>query len=336
MVTAKDIAAELGVAVSTVGRALADDSRISIETKERVRKAAGKLGYVGNTPARVMRGASSRLVGLIVPDIMNDFYATIAQELSRHCDAHGYQIALSMNNDEAESELKRVRELIASRVAGIVIVPTATPKAETRRLLSGVQHVQLLRRVASLKSDWFGIEDETALFDATRYVIGQGHRLIAYVGGIEALPTGRDRLAGFQNAHRAANEAPRKSFLSLGPPTTRFGYDATIALMRRRLPPTAIVFGSVQATLGGVQALEATGLTMPNDVSIMGFGDPVWFQWSGPGLTTMRLPMQELAQMCSLRFLERLERRRAGNAREALLTEARPATLVERGSIRRM
>ena len=231
MVTTKEIAAALGVAVSTVGRALADDPRISEATKERVRKAASKLGYVGNSPARIMRGASSRLVGLIVPNILNDFYATIAQELSQSCDIADYQLALSINGDDGETELKRLRELVASRVAGIVIVPTPTPLPETLKLLATVPHVQLLRRVRSLTSDWFGIQDCAALRDATHYLIACGHRRIAYVGGLEAISTGRDRLAGFRDAHRAAGLTTTASLIKLGFPTADFGCQATARLI---------------------------------------------------------------------------------------------------------
>ena len=333
MVTTKEIAATLGVAVSTVGRALADDPRISEATKERVRKAASKLGYVGNVPARVMRGASSRLVGLIVPNILNDFYATIAQELSQSCDFADYQLALSISGDDGETELKRLRELIASRVAGIVIVPTPNPRPETLKLLSNIPHVQLLRRVDSLSSDWFGIQDAAAVRDATQYLIACGHQRIAYVGGLETISTGRDRLAGYRDAHRGARLAVRASCVKLGLPTAEFGCHATAALLKRAKPPTAIAYGSIQATLGGMQAIDQASIRVPQDVSIMGFGDPVWFQWWRSGLSTMSLPIGDLAHACATRFLERLELRGSAHLTGAPYEDKRAATLVVRGSV---
>ena len=83
MITTRDIAERLGISVSTVGRALADDRRISDATKLRVRRAAAELGYVGNHAARMMRGVPSKVVGLVIPDIRNSFYSTIAHELSK-------------------------------------------------------------------------------------------------------------------------------------------------------------------------------------------------------------------------------------------------------------
>ena len=100
MVTIKDIAATLNISASTVGRALADDSRISDETKRKVQRAAEQAGYVENRAARMMRGVSSNLVGLIVPDIRNSFYSTIAHSLSQCLMAADYQLALCETADD--------------------------------------------------------------------------------------------------------------------------------------------------------------------------------------------------------------------------------------------
>src|SRR5258705_8134014 len=98
-ITARDVAKELGVSISTVGRAMADDPRISVATKARVREATSRLRYVQSMSARVMRGASSKLVALVVPNISNDFYSTIAQSLSTCCQRQGYRLVLSITGD---------------------------------------------------------------------------------------------------------------------------------------------------------------------------------------------------------------------------------------------
>src|SRR5919106_3052704 len=115
MVTTRDIAERLQLSVSTVGRALADDARISEQTKLRVRQAATEMGYVGNLAARMMRGASSNVVGLVIPDIRNSFYVTIAHELSAIMAGEGYQLMLAGTNDDRLIERRHLRELSASR-----------------------------------------------------------------------------------------------------------------------------------------------------------------------------------------------------------------------------
>jgi LacI family transcriptional regulator len=124
VITARDIAERLELSVSTVGRALADDRRISDETKLRVRQAAAEMGYVANRAARMMRGASSNVVGLAIPDIRNSFYSTVAHELSKDLGAQGIQLILAETDDQRMIELRHLREMSASRAAGLIIVPS--------------------------------------------------------------------------------------------------------------------------------------------------------------------------------------------------------------------
>ena len=136
LVNARAIAERVGVSISTVGRAISDHPRISEATKQRVRAAATELGYVGNQPARIMRGRSSRLIGLILPDIRNDLYAEIAQALTDCFDRQGHRLVLSIAGDDREAEYRHVRDLMAARVAKIIIVPTAIRRNQTVSLLA--------------------------------------------------------------------------------------------------------------------------------------------------------------------------------------------------------
>jgi LacI family transcriptional regulator len=328
-ITARHVAEALGIAVSTVGRALADDPRISAETKARVRQASSRLGYVGSTPARVMRGGSSNLVGLVVPDLQNDFYATIAQALSRCCDAEGYHLALSIADDDRDIEVRHVKELVSAKVAGIVIVPTATPRRETVAMLANVPHVQLLRRVDSLSSDWFGINDEDCLREGTRHLVGLGHKRIAYIGGREILPTSAARLRGFRRAHVTAGLEIDRSLELLGSTTFEFGVSATKQLLASPEPPTAIITGAVQITTGLMDTLGAELGLVPKRISVVGFGDPPWSKWWNGGMTSLRMPVQELATSCGLWFLHRLKSKDApGDPHTSIC----PATLVVRAT----
>ena len=306
LITARDIAAEVGVAISTVGRALADDPRISARTKALVRKAAEQVGYAGNTPARVMRGGASNLVGLILPDVRNDFYSEIAQALSETCDRAGHRLVLAITGDDRDVEARHIRELTSARASGVIIVPTASPRRESIKMLRGLPHVQLLRHLSAIGNIWFGINDEPALLEATQHLIALGHRRIAYLGGEESHSTGAARLRGFRRACVALGNSRELVTESLGPTTAAFGAFATERLLGLPKPPTAIVTGSVHITLGLIEAVERLGVEVPERVSVIGFGDPVWFQWWHGGLTTIRPPVQELATTCGLWFLHNL------------------------------
>jgi len=308
LITTRDIAERLQLSVSTVGRALADDERISEQTKLRVRQAATEMGYVGNRAARMMRGASSKVVGLVIPDISNSFYATIAHELSKIIEAHGFQLMLAETNDDRTVELRHLRELAASRVAGVAIVPTARPHGDSARLLRGIPHVQLLRKHSSLGSQWFGLDDHRALREATAHLVDLGHVRIGYVGGPDELPTGQQRLEGFRQALRDGGALRRAAGLvELGPPSSvEHGREAIGRLMGVSPVPTAVVLGSVQHTVGVLDGLFRMGVKVPKELSVVGFGDEPGFSWWGPGLSTINLPIKDMAASCGLWFIRRL------------------------------
>lgn len=330
MITTRDIAERLGISVSTVGRALADDSRISEETKFKVRQAASEMGYVANRAARMMRGASSNVVALVIPDIRNSFYSTIAHELSKNMEAQGYQLMLSETDDDRMVELRHLRELSANRVAGVIIVPTARPHSETIKLLTAVPHLQLLRRHPSLGSQWFGVDDHEALRQATAHLVAQGHSDLAYLGGPVELPTGAERLRGFRSGLREGGLPDDAGRTELGPPSSvEYGREAVRRLLAGPSKPTALVLGSIQLTLGVLEELTEQGVKVPKELSVVGFGDEPGFSWWGPGLTTVGLPIQEMATGCALWLMRRLKTKPAN---DRPYTSVSPGALVVRGS----
>ncbi|MCZ4588175.1 LacI family DNA-binding transcriptional regulator (plasmid) [Rhodococcus pseudokoreensis] len=330
MITTRDIAERLQLSVSTVGRALSDDDRISEPTKVRVRQAAAEMGYVGNRAARMMRGASSNVVGLVIPDIRNSFYSTIAHELSKNIEAQGFQLMLSETDDDRMVELRHLRELSTSRVAGVIIVPTARPRSESVKLLRTIPHVQLLRKHSSLGSQWFGVDDFEALRQATAHLVDQGHTRIGYVGGPAELPTGAERLKGFRSALADGGLPDEAAQIELGRPSSiEEGRRAVQRLLEGPSVPTAIVLGSVQLTLGVLGELSRMGVKVPEDLSVVGFGDEPGFSWWGPGLTTMSLPIQEMATGCGLWLMRRLTTNPNDDSAYASVS---PGSLILRGS----
>jgi len=338
MTTARDIAERLNLSVSTVGRALADDRRISAETKLRVNQVAEELGYVVNRAARMMRGARSPVVGLVVPDVRNSFYSTVAHALTETMGARDHQVMLCETGDDRHSELRQVRDLAAAQVSGVVIVPTAKPLPEVGRLLSPLPHVQFLRKVPSLGPHWFGIDDRRVIEQATEHLLALGHRRIGYIGGAVELPTATARLAGFRSAMNAAKVPAEDQLTELGPPASaEFGASALARLLDGAEPPTAVISGSVQVTRGFLEHAHRARLDVPGSLSMVGFGDEVGFSWWGPGLTTISLPMHDLATSCGAWLMRRIDSSVSGNGTsgdqvEAPYSSVSPGVLVERGS----
>ncbi|QDC08607.1 LacI family transcriptional regulator [Oceanicola sp. D3] len=327
MVTIKDIASKLDISPSTVGRALADDGRISEATKRRVRLEAERLGYVSNRAAQMMRGASSNLVGLIVPDISNSFFSATARSLSQCLMAADYQLALCETDDDPKLEKRHIYELTSANVAAIIIVPTANPRAESVNYLRKTPHIQILRDHPEFGPQFFGIDDRLATYRAAMHLYELGHRRVAYVGGPSDLLTGAGRLAGYRDA---ARETGNEQLELLGSPASfEFGREAMRELLEMPDRPTGLVLGAILHTEGVLDQLIGSRLKVPQDMSIIGFGDEPGFRWWGPGLTTMRMPIAELATACGLWLVHQL--RQPGGFKDGYRSISQPE-LALRGS----
>ncbi len=326
-VTIKDIAERLGISHATVSRALADHPHTSEATKARVQAVAAELGYIPHSAARVMRGVPSSLVGLIIPDIQNDFYATVAKALAESCNEAGFQLVLAITEDDPVTEVQHVRELAEARAAGVVIVPSRGIRRETAALLKALPVVQLIRRSPALATDWLGIDDGAGIAAAARHLLDLGHRRIAYVGGHKELSTGAARATGFRTALGERSKAT--PVIEVGPPRAAFGREAMVHILGTKRRPTAVVSGGARTTIGILEAIEAEGLSVPADLSLVGFGDPPWFRWWRSGITTLGLPVRDIAFAAGALLVRRI--------REAVPPDpptraTYPAMLLTRGS----
>jgi LacI family transcriptional regulator len=279
-VTIKDIARELGISPSTVTRALAGSSRIKAETVRRVRQKADAMGYVADSTARAMQSGTNALVGLLVPDIQNQFYATMARTVAKNCHRHGYQLVLSVTEDDPQVEEHHVRALVGARCAGVLIVPAAEITSISCRMLFDIPTVQLIRSSEDLSADGIGIDDRKAIYTATSYLLDLGHRRIGFLCGRSLLDT-----------------APR----------TEHGREGALRLLSMRPCPTAILAGGAALTEGLLDAVNEQTDGALSNLSLLGFGDSAALRWwQGGGLTTLDLPISEMADAACARLFDRI------------------------------
>jgi DNA-binding LacI/PurR family transcriptional regulator len=304
--TILDIARQLGLSHATVSRALSDHPHVSDRTKARVHAAADSMHYIPNASARTMRGAPNPLVGLVIPDVQNDFYATVARIVADTLAAQSYRMVLAVTEDDPEREARDLRALAEARVAGVIVTLTAAPRPATLALLKSLRTVQLVRTHRRLNTDAVALDDRAGISLAAEHLLSQGHRRIAYIGGLADLSTGEQRLAGFLDACRDHAITPPSRLIELGAPRPEFARDATARLMALKVRPTALVLGSSELTLGSLQSLQAARIRCPHDVSVVGYGDPPWFALAQHGITTVRLPVNEVALTAASLLLQRL------------------------------
>ncbi len=295
--------------------------------------AALQSGYVVSRAAQIMRGASSRLVGLILPDLGNSQYSIGAHALSKCLEAEGFQLVLSETDDDPATELRHLRELCSAGVAGIVIIPSPKPLPESARLLKSTPHVQLIRRHPSLGDQWFCFDNTRALQDATEHLIELGHRRIAYIGPSSTLHTGKERLQGFRLAQEKSTI--EEELIVCGPGTSPdFGRQALRQLLALRHPPTGVVLGSLQITRGFLDEVVESGIQIPDQLSVVGFSDEPGFRWWGAGLSTIAVPNAEITTSCGLWLIHQMKRKVAvADSHYGTTTQGK---LIVRGSTRHL
>ena len=294
--TIVDIANRTGVAPSTVSRVFSGHPGISEKTRAKVLEMAEELGYVRNMYASFMRKPKSLVVGLIIPDVKNDFYSTMATVLAGFCRDHSFQMILCSTDDYQLSEEKQTKALVEARIAGIIIAPSVNPSKNTIKYLRSVPTVQVHRHIPEIGGQLVRMEESTGTRMATEHLLSLGHRRIAYVGTRGDLSTGADRLKGFYAAYAAAGLEPDTSLVALCPPRAREGKDAVCRMLSFPQPPSALILGSTEISASSLQALAEKGLNIPRDISIIGYGDNLWNELLVPPLTAIRLPIEDVAQ----------------------------------------
>ena len=327
-VTIRDLAKELGLTHATVSRALNDHPQTNAGTKVRVRALAAARGYVPNAAARSMRHQTSSLFGLVVPDIENPFYGTVAKAMAKALSAAGMQLMLAISEDDPAVEHREVLALRSARVAGIAVTLTAHPLPATLSLLKAVRAVQLIRYVRGGPRPCVLMNDAQGVKEALLHLLDLGHRDIAYIGAVLDLSTGAARFQGYQSALAQRRIRVRETLVKFGPPKPAFGRDALLGLMNLPKPPTAVFMASPQLTLGALVAANEMKIRLPEGISLVSYGDAEWFLATQPAVTAMRLPIEDTAQAAT-NFLTAASRPESNGVRDSIVFDPE---LVLRGT----
>ncbi|HET6502436.1 MAG TPA: LacI family DNA-binding transcriptional regulator [Amycolatopsis sp.] len=312
MTTLKDVAKHTGLGLGTVSRALSGHPNVRPETRKRVEEAARQLGYQSNGLARALRRNRSNLIGLIIPDLENEFYTTAASVVQGLLAEEGFRLVVSCSNNSPEVDLELLRSLVENRVDGIVHVPCTSEGADQVRLANPrIPIVEYARRSQARGVDSVIGDDERGAAEVVRHLVDLGHRRIAMIAGPAGLSTTADRVRGFQDAC-AKYKLPKRGCPVLYGSSygAHWGETATLEILTRHPDVTAIFASGSRAGLGTLKALHATGLSAPADMSVAGFLRPAWLDVSNPPLTSYALPLEQMSTMTAGLLLDRIQGRR--------------------------
>jgi DNA-binding LacI/PurR family transcriptional regulator len=292
-VTIKSIAESLGISHMTVSRALSDNPAVRPATRAAVQAQAEAMGYVPSVAARAMRGETWPILGLVLPNLLNEFYARMADALAREGAAAGLHVAIDLTNDDGAREDRALARLAALNPRAVLRVPApgATPRAGGEMTV-----IDFIRRGADGAAPALLVDDGAALAEAVDLLVAEGHRRIAYIGADLALSSGAER-------HRAVAAALARHGLALDPDITHlgrpgfdFGAAAARAITAARPRATALVTAGVEISNGALDACLDLGLSFPSDLAFTGYGDPAAYRWLAGGITTVSLPVEDLAR----------------------------------------
>lgn len=301
-----DLARELGVSTATVSRALNGSDTVRPALASRIREHARVRGYVPNRLARALSANSSRaFVGFVIPYVDTPAYSAVAAECARLLSADGTQMILTITENDPERELTQLQDLVATRVAGLVVSASSGVLDRSRDLLRGVPVVEF-HRSAGIGAPGVFSDDDRALVEAVGHLAGLGHRRIGYIGQPETISNGAARLRAVRLGAALAGLEPDALPMRLVEPAAENGARAAGELLDAADPPTALLVGGGTLSLPVAQAVRERGLRLPADLSLVVYGDPSWFALSDPPLTTVSVRYPELARRAARLLLDRI------------------------------
>jgi LacI family transcriptional regulator len=333
-VTIKDIARYAGVSPATVSRVLNDSGYVGEETRRRVEEAIVELGYRPDARARGLRGIPSKLVALIIPDILNVYYTGVSQAIEHHLAQRGYIMLLGITRESAERYIDYLQFLWERKVDGIIYVPPAEGNysEHTRHLVrQGIPFVEINRQREADLLDCVLADNLRGAYRGTEHLIGLGHERIALIVGSSDTTTGADRIQGFRLAMLDAGLKIDPQLLRIGDFTKDFGFEATEQLLALSPRPSAIFATSNRLLVGTMTALARHSVRVPDDISVVAFDDSEWLGFWQPPVTTVDIAVEEMGMLAVELLLRWI---REGRPPDKPRTYSLSTMLVERNSCR--
>jgi LacI family transcriptional regulator len=330
-VTIQDVARQAGVAPITVSRVINNHSYVSQQTRQRVEAAIAELQYVPNMLASSLRSNRTNTLALILSDISNPFWTTVARGAEDAASKQGFNVILC-NTDENEAKQEEYLSLLLrKRVDGFLFVPTRSdPHSIEKIQKQKVPVVVMDRQIRGAGVDIVRGDSEGGAYQLAQYLISLGHRRIAVLSGPQDLSVSIDRVNGVLRALSAAVIPVDGQLISYGKFTIESGLERAIQLMVYRPQPTAIVAGNNFIAIGALKALREQGIQVPEDISLASIDDLPPPMFIDPFFTVVAQPAYEIGRRATELLLRRITQPDSSEAEEIVL----PTELIIRQSCR--
>ncbi len=307
MATINDVAEKAKVSVVTVSRLLNHPEVVNAKSAEKIHKAMEELHFQPSQIARSLAKRRTNTLGVVMPDVKNPFFNKWFRCLEEYATIHQFSMLLCNTDDDPEKEMRYIKLMQAHRVDGIVIVPYAKKSIEYL-IKSGQKFVLVDRIFKDLEVDFVTTDHFRGGYEATRYLISLGHRRIAVLRGEGYIFPDAERYSGFQKAMQETGiQIDENMIMNCGLDEGK-AYQQTKELMNREERPTAVFSFNGLMSLGFIQAVQEIGLSIPQDVSLLGFDEIQGYGIFRPKVTHVIQPIKSLGEFAFDMIAERIKK----------------------------
>ncbi len=296
-VTMEDIAERADVSINTVSRALNDKPDVNDQTKKEILQIADELNYQPNRFAQGLRASKTSTLGVIVADIMNPFFSALLKGVEKAAREEGYSIIVQDTDEKYENEQSAIQTTLAEQVDGLLITPVQTNKQTIIDLKqSGLPFVLLGRHFNDLDTHYVVTDDVEGAYSAVNYLIDHGHESIGLVNGPPYISSSQERHKGYRRSMEEHGLPVNDAFIFKDTVTMEEGYDTGKKLISISPRPSAVLCYSDFVAMGVIKAARDTGLSIPEDLAVVGYDDISFATCLEVPLTTVRIPKKELGR----------------------------------------
>ncbi len=329
-ISLKELAERIDVSRTTVSRVMsgqAEKYRISKQTVKKVQEAAEQYGLAPNQMAVNLRMQKTDTIGLLVPDLSNPFFANLAHAVERELRKAGKLMLLSSTNDDTSLEEQTLGMIARRQTDGLIVVPVGID-AEHFKPYEDRPIIFLDRYFDHLNINHVSTNNEAGAFQATQYLIDQGHKRISVIQGIPEATSNRNRILGYKEAMKQAGLEPEVNVYGKGF-TIQNGYESIFEILKSKERPTAIFTFNNLIAIGAIRALSQLGLEIPKDISLLSFDEQPYFELTSPPISTIKQPIAEMAKKAVNMLINRLENKSCTN--DKIVPE-----IIERESVKNL
>ncbi|PLR78472.1 LacI family transcriptional regulator [Bacillus sp. V3-13] len=296
MVRIADVAKMANVSTATVSRVISNSEPVKRETREKVLHAIEKLKYQPNVLARQLRRMETKTILVVVPDITNTFFSNVLRGIEAIAGENSYQVLLGDTGNIIDREYGYFDILRQRKADGMILLTARSNQQMLEEIAEEYPIVLACEYFEGSKLPTVSIDNVSSARKATEHLISLNHTRIAHISGPLNVVVGRDRLKGFQQA-MIQHSLPVESYLIQ---EGDFSYESGFNLMMKFLalenPPTAVFAGNDEMAMGAIKAVKSKGLSVPEDISVVGFDDIKFASIFEPALTTISQPTYDIGK----------------------------------------